>query len=170
MIKIPRFTWEQITLHLLSEKNGYVNRWISPHTHPKTVWITSCQVSVCNALWKELELSQWICSCLCVSVCMHAVAGRGVCGSVSEWCSLNYTGNLKVLSHSCFEADCIKRKHSETFMALHEERKIGMIRQNTEANAVEYHGEGWDMKYVTYEERLTLMCCLGWRREGKGGS
>ena len=52
------------------------------------------------------------------------------------------TGNLKVLSHSCVEADCIKRRHLETFMALHEERKIGMIHQNTQANAAEYHGEG----------------------------
>lgn len=26
---------------------------------------------------------------------------------------------------------------------------------NTEANPAEYHGEGWGMEYVTYEERLS---------------
>lgn len=107
---------------------------------PPVVWITSYQVPMCYLPWRELEPSQRICSCLWVSVCGHTVVGRGVSGDVSERLSLNYAGNLKVLSHCCFEAEWIKKKHSENFwLALHEQKKkeeqyvkiLKQIHQNT---------------------------------------
>jgi len=51
--------------------------------------------------------------------------------------SLSYAGNLKVLSHSDFEAGCMKRKHSETGILYTEKKrnetpkKLKKIQQNT---------------------------------------
>lgn len=126
-----------------------------PSTHPLSppvVWITSYQVPLCNLPWRELEPSQRICSCLRVSVCGHTVVGRGVSGDVSERLSLNYAGNLKVLSHCCFEAEWIKKEAFRKLLTCTSwtEKKRGTVCQNTEANPSEHHGEG----YVTHEERL----------------